>query len=77
MQRERRGEMKNKITALLVRSNNEIMQYMENNFGYIATCRSHRRYFDDAREIGKKDGKNISIGKAVEGQQKDTKLIRE
>lgn len=60
-------ELTTKVTALVVRSNAEIEEYINKTWGGTGKARSARTTYDDARNAGYKDGRNTSINKPIAG----------
>lgn len=58
-----------KVTALIVRNDTAIKDYVANKFGGTKSRKTHEK-FDSARNYGYKDGKNTSLNKAVTNSQK-------
>lgn len=60
-------ELSTKITALVVRNNAEIEEYVEKTWGGAKKGRKTREVWDSARSAGFKDGKNTNINKPIAG----------
>lgn len=60
-------ELSTKITALVVRNNAEIEEYVEKTWGDVKKVRKKREVWDSARSAGFNDGKNTNINKPIAG----------
>lgn len=60
-------ELSTKITALVVRNNAAIDEYVEKTWGKVANGRRTTERWDAARSTGYKDGKNTNINKPIAG----------
>lgn len=60
-------ELSTKITALVVRNNAAIEEYVEKTWGGVGKGRRTRETYDSARATGYQDGKNTSINKPIAG----------
>lgn len=60
-------ELSTKITALVVRNNAAIDEYVEMTWGKVGTARRTREHYDRARNAGYQDGKNTNINKPIAG----------
>jgi len=60
-------ELSTKITALVVRNNAAIDEYVQQKWGAVKRGRTMRENWDGARMQGIKDGRNTSINKPIAG----------
>lgn len=79
-EREKREEVElsTKITALVVRNDAALMEYVNKQWGGVGKGRGYKENYDEARARGYKDGKNTELYKPIAGGRKaanDSKLL--
>lgn len=79
-EREKREEkdLATRITALVVRNDSALSEYVEKQWGKTGRSRSYKENFDDARMKGYRDGKNTELHKPIAGGRSaanDSKLL--
>lgn len=57
-----------KVTALVLRKDQELQQWVNTNFGKTGTVHMHQKY-DEARDAGIKAGRNTSLSRPISGHQ--------
>lgn len=67
------AEYASKVTALVVRNDAEITDYVTKNWSAPVTGRRHHENFDSARSTGYTDGKNTNLSKGVEGSSRSAR----
>ena len=68
-EREKREEkdLSTRITALVVRNDSALSEYVEKQWGKTGKARGYKENFDDARMKGYRDGKNTELHKPIAG----------
>ena len=68
-------ELSTKITALVVRNDQAVSEYVDNMFGKTGK-RSRKERFDGARQSGFTDGRNTSINKPISGGRSQASSVK-
>ena len=66
-EKEQEVDLSTKITALVVRNDAALTEYVEKQFGRVGKGRSFSENYDSARMTGFKDGRNTDIHKPIAG----------
>ncbi len=61
-------EIGNKVTALVLRKDQELQQWVDTNLGKIGTVHMNQKY-DEARAAGVKAGRSTSLSRPISGHQ--------
>lgn len=71
-EREKREEVElsTKITALVVRNDSALTEYVEKQWGKVGRGRGYKENYDEARMKGYRDGKNTELHKPIAGGRK-------
>lgn len=68
-------EIGGKVTALVLRKDQELQQWVNTNFGETGTVSMHQKY-DEARYAGIEVGRNTSLSKPISGHQAAAEAIK-
>lgn len=68
-------EIGNKVTALVLRKDQELQQWVDTNLGKIGTVHMNQKY-DEARAAGIKTGRNTSLSRPISSHQAAAEAIK-